>query len=414
MFMLNKLSVLPFFFIILHLSCQNKDESIRLNFNLKKFREDLDKRANYFFDRKDSIVSNKRALQEFFWLSEVLNLRNDKTEFILKNCSGDFFLDAEFLRAYLECVIALFPDKFNQFYDKISRETNSSRIFAMCLYGEKLNGFANQYLREKLLNFEKKRSFKEDPIVYYLKNIWLEKKPLDQNQTKILLRAKIFNLPIIYVFLSIDRNKSGYCFIKNEEGKFLKETNGYFYSKVLGRSISGMPSIVTNGNSPCGIYSFSDSNISENKFIGIVPIINLYLPFEIKPSSYFHNMVHDSAWSIELYQKLLPKKAINIPMLYETYYAGQAGRNEIAIHGTTIDPDYYIDEPYYPYTPSLGCFVTYEIWNEKDSSLIHSEQFKLINMLSKNKIRKGFVVVAEIQDELLNAETIIKYISEID
>ncbi len=82
--------------------------------------------------------------------------------------------------------------------------------------------------------------------------------------------------------------------------------------------------------------------------------------------------------------------------LYESYYAGLAGRSEIIAHGTTIDPHYYAGKPYYPLTPTEGCLCTKEIWNGKR---ISSDQQKLVNGLLKAGGANGYCVVIEIDDK---------------
>jgi hypothetical protein len=86
----------------------------------------------------------------------------------------------------------------------------------------------------------------------------------------------------------------------------------------------------------------------------------------------------------------------NYSPLYNSYYAGLAGRTEIIAHGTTINPEYYRGQPYYPHTPSQGCLCTKEIWNGKR---LESNQQKLIMALLKAGGAKGYCVVIELDDK---------------
>jgi hypothetical protein len=112
---------------------------------------------------------------------------------------------------------------------------------------------------------------------------------------------------------------------------------------------------------------------------------------------YFNDStILDSVWTTEYYQKLLPQKLKDYLPLYESYYAGLAGRSEIIAHGTTIDPTFYSGKPYYPLTPTEGCLCTKEIWNGRR---IESDQQKLVNGLLKAGGANGYCVVIEIGDK---------------
>jgi len=79
-----------------------------------------------------------------------------------------------------------------------------------------------------------------------------------------------------------------------------------------------------------------------------------------------------------------------------TYYAGKAGRSEIIAHGTTINPEYYRDFPFYPNTPSLGCITTTEFWDKETGERIFSDQQSLINGWKSLKAEKGYFILIEI------------------
>ncbi|MEO9098916.1 MAG: hypothetical protein ABI267_01250, partial [Ginsengibacter sp.] len=109
-----------------------------------------------------------------------------------------------------------------------------------------------------------------------------------------------------------------------------------------------------------------------------------------------NNYITDSTWTIDYYQKLIPKNLKDFLPLYESYYAGLAGRSEIIAHGTTIDPSFYLGKPYYPLTPTQGCLCTKEIWNGKR---LESDQEKLVNGLLKAGGANGYCVVIEIDNK---------------
>jgi len=107
----------------------------------------------------------------------------------------------------------------------------------------------------------------------------------------------------------------------------------------------------------------------------------------------------DTVWTEEWYKKMLPENLQYYRPLYESFYAGKAGRTEIIAHGTTVDPEYYAGKLYYPQTPTMGCLCTKEIWSEADGKRLQSDQQRLVTALQKAGGAKGYCVVIEIDDE---------------
>ena len=81
--------------------------------------------------------------------------------------------------------------------------------------------------------------------------------------------------------------------------------------------------------------------------------------------------------------------------LWQTLKAAQLGRTEIIAHGTAINPQWYVKQPYFPHTPSLGCLCSPEIWN---GILIRSVQQQWVDVVQSNTNAQGYLVVAEIAD----------------
>ena len=101
----------------------------------------------------------------------------------------------------------------------------------------------------------------------------------------------------------------------------------------------------------------------------------------------------DTAY-IEHYKNLLGPLA-KYHALMESFVAGRLGRSEIIAHGTTIDPAFYIKQPFYPNTPSLGCLCSPEIWDE-NGKRIFSAQMEWINELKKLRQQPVYLIVAEV------------------
>jgi len=102
-------------------------------------------------------------------------------------------------------------------------------------------------------------------------------------------------------------------------------------------------------------------------------------------------------WSKELYASLLPHSWKNYDGIYESLLAGQMGRTDIIMHGTTVDPMYYKNETYFPNTPTLGCLCSDEEWDE-NGLRINSNLQKIDDALDNIGAVNGYVVVINISD----------------
>jgi hypothetical protein len=85
--------------------------------------------------------------------------------------------------------------------------------------------------------------------------------------------------------------------------------------------------------------------------------------------------------------------------MQEAFIAGKAGRTEIIAHGTTIDPDYFTDQPFYPISPTLGCLCSEELWNANNGKLALSEQLKLVNTFLRSPGDKGYLFVINLDNQ---------------
>ena len=133
---------------------------------------------------------------------------------------------------------------------------------------------------------------------------------------------------------------------------------------------------------------------SKSTFIGPTTNIQMVMPFEKSedvPDSVTQNFGSN-------YNSLLPDSWKKYFPFFEAYYAGLAGRTEIIAHGTTVNPNYYKAQPYYPLTPTAGCLCTKEIWDNIDGKRRESDQQKLVNTLKIVGGANGYCVVVEIDD----------------
>ena len=217
----------------------------------------------------------------------------------------------------------------------------------------------------------------------------------------ILHQAFFANATVVFTFQRINRDYPGISIIRDSAGNFLKDEYGNIFSvPQLARSINNLPGYLSNGNTPQGIFRMKGFDVSNSNFIGPTKNIQLTMPAETSLQHFMNDStITDSVWKEGWYKKLLPLSWTNYFPIYETYYAGKAGRTEIIAHGSTVDPRYYKGQPYYPLTPTLGCLCTKEIWNEEDGKRTASDQQKLVDALQKAGGANGYYVLIELNDE---------------
>lgn len=206
--------------------------------------------------------------------------------------------------------------------------------------------------------------------------------------------------PVIFSFQRRNRDYAGLVVIRTPDGSFLRNDDGsLFTSAQLARSLSGYPFYLTNGNTPQGLFRWTGFDTSEKKYIGPTTNLQLVMPNEVSYNGFFTDTIpQNRVISYEDYQSLLPGNWKNYEGIFESLYAGTMGRNEIIMHGTTINPDYYKGKPYWPQTPSMGCLCSYEEWDAQGLRT-RSNQALIADALLKNGFAKGYVVVINLDDE---------------
>jgi len=139
------------------------------------------------------------------------------------------------------------------------------------------------------------------------------------------------------------------------------------------------------------------------------------MPFEGYWLDFFHENA-DSTNPLAAYSKLLPESWQSYTPMQEAFVAGKAGRTEIIAHGTTIDPAFFIDKPYFPISPTLGCLCAQEIWNPITGKLGESEQLKLINTFLQSPGEKGYLFVINLdnQQRAVSQAELEKFVSEFE
>lgn len=339
--------------------------------------------------------------QGALWVMELSLHRSDSAFNSLKKAFGTFNeRSVAFQRALLETVYCLYPNEFSHEIYEVAQNTPSPKLFAMAIqYLLRLN----PQMRPEFQNLMEQRfqEWQTQPILFMLyedlKGFREPKPPLIDLFSHPFEQGKT----IIFCLQRKDRNYPGLTIIRKPDGHFLRTQDGdIFHVSHLARAISNLPGYITNGNTPQGIFSIQGIDVSSNRFIGQTPNLQLAMPFEISAQKYFHNeKLTDTTWSEKLYRKLLPESWRSYVPIWEAYYAGHAGRTEIIAHGTTIDPEFYAGQPYYPNTPSLGCITAKELWSGRDGKCLISDQLRFINAFRSAGSNKGYLVVVELDDK---------------
>jgi hypothetical protein len=308
-----------------------------------------------------------------------------------------------FQRALLELVFSSYPNQFVKQVSSLLNNCYDAKVFAMAVayrVQNNLTPFVNSQMENKISQLIKNK--KDEAIVQQL--LYGIHAPSSQQKNlpiaDIISREFLKNQTVLFSFQRKNRNYPGLALIRDTAGNFIKDENGNVFSvPQLARSISNLPGYLTNGNTPQGIFWMHGFNTSRTSFIGPTSNIQLSMPFETSLRHFFNDTnIDDTTWTEEWYKKLLPNNLANYLPLYESFYAGKAGRSEIIAHGTTVDPGYYLGEQYYPQTPTMGCLCTKEIWSDEDGKRLESDQQKLVNALQNVGGAKGYCVVIEIDN----------------
>lgn len=347
--------------------------------------------------------STEENWADAFWAMELIRYKSPWAESRIRIAFDEIEKRTPaFQRALMELLFTNYPRSFSAEAEKLLNSTGNNKVFAMC--AEYLF-IAKPSLKKNICSIATQRLNKDKA------DIFLEQVIYRANNTgsklvlppflKLANQSLFKSAKIIFSFQRRNRDFPGIVIIRDSAGNFIKDIYGNIFSvPQLARSISNLPSYLTNGNTPQGIFRMDGFDVSTSNFIGPTPNIQLTMPFETSIKHFMNDSaIADSLWTMDWYKKLLPDEWKNYLPVYGTYYAGTAGRTEIIAHGTTINPGYYNGQPYFPMTPTLGCLCTKELWSEEDGHCIQSDQQKLVTALQQAGGAYGYYIVIELGDE---------------
>ena len=217
----------------------------------------------------------------------------------------------------------------------------------------------------------------------------------------LLAHQKAHGFKVIYSFQRKNRNYPGLAIIQTADGKLMTDSTGHLRSFVqLARSASNLPWFITNGSTPQGLYTITGTDVSKNVFIGPTPNLQMAMLGEVNPPQFTHYFPPVlNAPPERLYKAYFPESWQNWPGMMEAYNAGKIGRTEIIAHGTTISPEWFKGQPFYPISPTLGCLCGREIWNGKTGKIDYSDQLELVNAFIETIGTKGYIIVINLDDK---------------
>lgn len=333
-------------------------------------------------------------------------IRNEEVENgFRKMFEGYNRLQPPLRQAFLSAVYATYPDKYTeQIKQALAIESNPKNYAIGTVYLYRNDGSTDN-VRKLIAQTNAKFGIVSDtlPILIELKKYMnryagqrLQPTP-DINQ--LFVYQRLYGRKTVYSFQRWNRDYNGIAILQNADGSFAKDENGnVLMVEQLARSGSNLPYFITNGSTPQGIYSIAGIGHSINNLIGPTTNLQSVIPYQ-NEYLFWRGMPYDSTADVyNNYQRLLPPSWQNYAPMYESYYAGLIGRRYIIVHGTTLDPKFFKDMPFYPNSPTDGCLSNPEIWNG-DGTLKKSEMFRLANAFVSTPDSTGMLVVVNINNE---------------
>lgn len=209
--------------------------------------------------------------------------------------------------------------------------------------------------------------------------------------------------PALYSLQRPGRHDMGLALVRAADGRFVRDATGQlFTSPQLALSRSGLPGTLTNGNTPQGVFAIVGAGTATNPNIGPTPYLLSKLPVEATVAEFEHADTAPADWSPATYASFLPASWRGWPPFEEAWLAGRAGRDELLVHGTTINPDYYAGTRYFPGTPQQGCMISSESWDPATGRLLSSRHLTLAQTYAAAGTRAdlaGYLIVVELPGE---------------
>lgn len=362
---------------------------VYFDFTEKHYRDSTRK---YLMALADAAISlplnrdNHPQLASAFWAMEIMQYKPNHGQAAIRYQLPLLKKQPAFYqRAFLQMLYTLYPKQYDNEILKIWKELNGSKNQAMALEYLALSGiFPNDF------HIEKNDS---SHLFYYDQR--KNGKPSSFTVDDLLHPNFLPNQLLVISLQQNDRNIPGVIRFRLPNHTWHKRTDGTIWeAPQLARAITNLPYYLTNGNTPQGLYVLDGFAVSENDWIGPTTNLQMRMPFE---TNRIHFFAGDSTKNWEEGYKSLLGPFKNKIQLWESFIAGKLGRTEIIAHGTTIDPTWYKNQPYFPNTPSLGCLCSPELWNEKGIRTRSAQEEWIQVLQSLGGGQQGYLLVVDVQ-----------------
>jgi hypothetical protein len=306
-------------------------------------------------------------------------------------------------RALIEVVYGLYPGQFLPAMRSIAANAGHPRNFAMAalqLYKAEPTDETRQWILGKMKGVNGNEG--QQQMLQALSQYINGDKPAPlPSPDSLFARQQVHKFKVVYSFQRANRDYPGLAVVQNADGSFARDSLGQLRTFVqLARSASNLPYFLTNGSTPQGLYTITGTAVSKNVFIGPTPNLQTAMMHEVNPPAFTHYFpIVFNAPPEKIYRSYFPDNWQNWSGLMEAYDAGKIGRSEIIAHGSTIDPEWFKDEPYYPLSPTLGCLSGLELWNKQTGRIDRSDQLDLVNCFIETKGTQGYLIVINLDDK---------------
>lgn len=351
-------------------------------------------------------AENEARYQSAFWAISQFHFSGPEVMAGFSKAIAGFRLASdETRRSCLEALHAIRPNAFQPELRRWLEMESNPKIFSMVvLFLDQHNGSVQPDIM-KLLS-RKWPNYTSHPILSVLSaylNWYSEYRNVPTPPISTLFSHQtISGTRNVYSFQRWDRDQPGLAVIQAGNGRFMRDSSGQLIViNQLARSGSNLPFFITNGNTPQGMFRILGTGVSRNLYIGPTPNLQLVMPFEGRWSEYLLPGSPDSSNPLQAYLAIMPETWRVYSPMQEAFLAGRAGRSEIIAHGTTIDPDFFANRPFYPISPTLGCLCAREIWDPATGRIVQSDQQLLSDSYRNAPGRDGYLFVINLDDRSL-------------
>ncbi|HTL89843.1 MAG TPA: hypothetical protein VL134_10610 [Leptolyngbya sp.] len=204
----------------------------------------------------------------------------------------------------------------------------------------------------------------------------------------------------LYVFCNHDRSQLCAAFLKNKQGRFVRENGRLWTIPLMTRSLHNLSWNFSRGYTPQGIYRIEGTipqpDTDYFRAYGFFPLVSLFAPLESGVKEFIPGRKGTLTGKLNGYNALLPPSWRNYFPIQASYWAGLVGRGLFRIHGSGEAPSFFTNNQQYPqsngWNPAIGCLSALELYD--DTGTLRSADIpKLLSKLGAKPT--GYLVVVE-------------------